>query len=49
MKPVIHAPRQVPAALHRKIQEELDRMERLGVVVPTTTVGLVAGYGRQTK
>ena len=37
VKPVIHAPRQVPAALRPKIQEELDRMEKLGVVVPTTT------------
>ena len=37
VKPVIYAPRQVPAALRPKIQEELDRMEKLGVVVPTTT------------
>ena len=36
VRPVIHAPRQVPAALHPKIQEELDRMEKLGVVEPTT-------------
>ena len=37
VKPVIHAPRQVPAALCPKIEEELDRMEKLAVVVPTTT------------
>ena len=36
MRPVIHAPRQVPAALLPKIQEELDRMKKLGVVEPTT-------------
>ena len=37
VKPVVHAPRKVPAAVPPKIQEELDRMEKLGVVVPTTT------------
>lgn len=37
VRPVIHAPRQVPAALRPKIEEELDRMEKLGVVEPTTT------------
>ena len=35
-RPIIHAPRQVPAAFRPKIQKELDRMEKLGVVEPTT-------------
>ena len=35
VRPVIHATRQVPAALRPKIQEEFDRMEKLGVVEPT--------------
>ena len=30
--PVIHPPRKVPAALHRSVQEELQRMEDLGVI-----------------
>ena len=37
VKPVVHVPRQVPAALRSKIQEESDRMEKLGVVTPIST------------
>ena len=36
VRPVTHAPRQAPAALRPKIQEELDRMEKLAVVESTT-------------
>ena len=37
MRLVVHAPRQVPAAFRPRIQEELDRIEKLGVVEPTST------------
>ncbi len=37
VKPVIHAPRKVPAALHPKI-EELNCMEKLDVSMPTEWV-----------
>ena len=37
VKPVVHAPRKVPAALRPKIQEELNRMEKLNVITPVTT------------
>ena len=37
VKPVVHAPRKVPAALRPKIQEELNRMEKLDVITPVTT------------
>ena len=37
VKPVVHAPCQVPAALRPKIQAELDCMEKLGVILPVTT------------
>jgi hypothetical protein len=37
VEPVVHAPGQVPAALRPKIQAELDRMEKLGVISPVTT------------
>ena len=37
VKPVVHAPRKVPAALRPKIQEELSRMEKLDVITPVTT------------
>ena len=37
VKPVVHAPRKVPAALRPKIQEELNRMEKLNVITSVTT------------
>ncbi|XP_048252587.1 uncharacterized protein K02A2.6-like [Haliotis rufescens] len=33
VKPVVHAPRKVPIALHEKVQVELQRMEDLGVIM----------------
>lgn len=33
-KPVIHAPRKIPVAIRNKVKDELDRMQRLGVIDP---------------
>lgn len=33
VKPVVHAPRQVPALLHPNVKAELDCMEKMGVVL----------------
>ena len=33
VKPIVHSPRRVPISLRSKVKEELDRMERLSVVV----------------
>ncbi len=35
-KPVVHPPRNVPAALRPKINAELDRMEQMGVILSVT-------------
>ena len=32
VKPVVHAPRRVPVALHEKLKAELDRMEKLNII-----------------
>lgn len=33
VNPVVHPPRKVPVALKSRIKEELDRMEKLSVIV----------------
>ena len=49
VKPVVHAPRKVPAALRPKVQEELNRMEKLDVITPTEWVSSLVTVVKPNK